>query len=302
MKKILSIAVIGLVAFALTACGKGGGDKAEAGKIIVTGKEFTEQIIMTHMLAEYLKANTDLDVEVKDSLGGVFVIQEAMKKGDVDLYVEYTGTGYLNVLDKEYKPGLSPDQIYDETKKEYKEKFNMAWLKPMGFNNTYALAVRSELAEELGIKTYSDLAKHSSKLSFGSDPEFFERGDGYDALVKEYNYDFAKQVNIDPDLMYTAAKDAEIDVITAFSTDARIKQYNLTVLEDDKNFFPPYYAAPVIRQAVLDANPGLEDTLNKLTDVLDDDRMQELNAQVNIENKEPEDVAVEFLKEEGLID
>ncbi|MBO0991774.1 glycine betaine ABC transporter substrate-binding protein [Bacillus sp. SD088] len=302
MKKLVSISMFSVLLLILAACGNGGADKAEAGKIVVSGKEFTEQIIITHMLAEYLKANTDLEVEIKDALGGVFVIQEAMKKGDIDLYVEYTGTGYLNVLDQEYKPGMSPDEVYDETKKGYAEEFNTNWLEPLGFNNTYALAVREELAKELDIKTYSDLAEHASDLSFGADPEFFERGDGYDALIAEYDTEFAKQVNIDPDLMYLAAKDAEIDVITAFSSDARIKQYNLVVLEDDKKFFPPYYAAPVIRQAVLDANPDLEETLNKLADTLDDERMQELNGQVNLENKEPEDVAVEFLKEEGLID
>ncbi len=302
MKKIVSIMIISMLLFILVACGNSGADKAESGKIVVSGKEFTEQIIMTHMLAEYLKANTDLDVEIKDALGGVFVLQEAMKKGDIDLYVEYTGTGYLNVLDEEYKPGMSPDEVYDETKKGYEEEFNTTWLEPLGFNNTYALAIRKELAEELDVKTYSDLAKHASKLSFGADPEFFERGDGYDALIAEYDTEFAKQVNIDPDLMYLAAKDAEIDVITAFSSDARIKQYDLVVLEDDKKFFPPYYAAPIIRQAVLDANPDLADTLNKLADTLDDERMQELNAQVNLDKKEPEDVALEFLKEEGLID
>ncbi|GIN69976.1 glycine/betaine ABC transporter substrate-binding protein [Bacillus sp. J14TS2] len=302
MKRLVSISMFSILLLVLAACGNGGGDKAEAGKIVVSGKEYTEQIIMTHMYAEFLKANTDLDVEIKDALGGVFVIQEAMKKGDLDLYVEYTGTGYLNVLDEEYKAGMSPDEVYDETKKGYEEEFNATWLEPLGFNNTYALAVRAELAEELGLETYSDLQEHASELTFGSDPEFFERGDGYDALVEEYDLEFAKQVNIDPDLMYVAAKDAEIDVITAFSTDARITQYNLVILEDDKSFFPPYYAAPVIRQAVLDANPDLEETLNKLADTLDDERMQELNGQVNLENKEPEDVAVEFLKEEGLID
>lgn len=302
MKKLAAISLISILLFMLAACGNSGGDQAKSGKIVVTGKEFTEQLIMTHILAEYLKANTDLDVEVKGALGGVFVIHEAMKQGEVDLYVEYTGTGYLNVLNEEYVPGMSPDQIYDETKKGYEDEFNITWLDSLGFNNTYALAVRKELAEELGIKTFSDLAEHASELSFGADPEFFERDDGYDAFVEEYGTDFAKQVNIDSDLMYEPARDGEIDVIAGTSTDPRIKQYDLIILEDDKNFFPPYYAAPVIRQAVLDANPGLEDTLNELSDVLDDERMQELNVQVNLENKEPEDVALEFLEEEGLID
>lgn len=302
MKKILTILLTSLLVVALAACGNSAGGGAESGKIVVSGKDYTEQFIMTHLLAEFLKANTDLDVQVKEGLGGVFVLQEAMKKGDIDLYVEYTGTGYQNVLKEEYRTGMSPDEVFNETKEGYEDQFNIKWLESLGFNNTYALALREDLADELGIETYSDLAEHASDLSFGSDPEFFERGDGYDGLVSAYNYTFAEQVSISPDLMYLAAKNAEIDIITAFSTDARIQQYGLRVLEDDQAFFPPYYAAPIIRQETLDANPELEDALNPLTGILNDERMQELNAEVNIEGKEPKDVAIEFLKAEGLID
>lgn len=302
MKKVLLIGFASLIVFVLAACGNSAGGEAEPGKVVVSGKDFTEQFIITHLVAEYLKANTDLDVEVKDGLGGVFVLQEAMKKGDIDLYVEYTGTGYLNVLNEEYMPGMTPDEIYDETKKGYQEEFNMTWLDSLGFNNTYALALRGDLAEELGVETYSDLKEHAADLSFGSDSEFFERDDGYDALVEEYDYEFKTEITINPDLMYLAAQNAEIDVITAFSTDARIAQYGLKVLEDDKAFFPPYYAAPVVRQEVLDANPDLEETLNRLANILDDDRMQQLNAKVNIDEMDPKDVAIEFLKEEGLLD
>src|SRR5699024_8002221 len=124
----------------------------------------------------------------------------------------------------------------------------------------------------------------------------------YDALTETYGYEFAEKVNIDPDLMYQAAKDAQIDIIAAFATDARIDQYNLTVLEDDKDFFPPYDAAPVIRQEVLDANPELEDMINELAGVLDDATMRELNGQVNMDGKQDKDVAIEFLKAEGLIE
>lgn len=117
VKRWLSLTFVFLMVFSLAACG---GSKTEPGKVVVSGKEFTEQIILTHILAEYLKANTDLDVEVKGSLGGVFVLQEALKKGDIDMYVEYTGTGYMNVLKEEYEPGMSPDEIYQATKKGMK--------------------------------------------------------------------------------------------------------------------------------------------------------------------------------------
>jgi len=299
VKKYLLCVFILLMPLLLGACG--GEEKIEKGKIVVSGKKFTEQVILTHLVAEYLKANTDLEVEVEDSLGGVFVIHEAMKRGEIDLCVEYTGTGYLNILKREYKPGQTPDEIYRETKKGYKEKFNITWLEPLGFNNTYALALREELSSDLGVTTYSDLSQKASQLTFGADAEFFERGDGYDALANVYNFKFRKTTNIDPDLQYEAAKKGDIDVITAFSTDARIKQYNLTLLEDDKNFFPPYYAVPIVRQEVLDANPGLEETLRNLAGILSDERMMELNAQVNLQGKEPKEVAIEYLKSEGLI-
>lgn len=300
MKKIISMLLTIVLVISLAACG--GGNATESGKIVISGKKFTEQVILTHIMAEYLEANTDLEVEVEEALGGVFVLHEAMKQGDIDMYVEYTGTGYLNVLKNEYTPGQSPDEIYDATKQGYEEEFNVTWLEPLGFNNTYALALRSELAEELGLNTYTDLAAEAPELSFGSDPEFFERADGFDALAEEYGFEFGDKNNIDPDLQYTAAQDGQIDIITAFSTDARIAQYGLVALEDDKNFFPPYYAAPIIRQEVLDANPGLADTINELAGILSDSKMMELNAQVNIEKKQPKDVAIEFLQAEGLID
>ncbi|MBA2872594.1 osmoprotectant transport system substrate-binding protein [Anoxybacillus calidus] len=300
MKKLIGLLLSVFLVFSLAACNAG--EETKKGKIVVAGKKFTEQVILTHLLAEYLKANTDLEVEVEDSLGGVFVLHEAIKKGDIDLYVEYTGTGYLNVLKNEYKPGQTPEEVYEATKKGYKEKFNIAWLEPLGFNNTYALALRQELANKLGVKTYTDLAAKAPRLTFGSDAEFFERSDGFDALEKAYNFEFKKTTNIDPDLQYEAAKNGDIDVITAFSTDARIKQFDLTLLEDDKNFFPPYYAVPIIRQEVLDVNPGLEETLNKLAGILSDEKMLELNAQVNLKGKEPKQVAIDFLKSEGLID
>lgn len=297
-KWIRSLLAVGLV-FGLAACSETSDAK---GKIVISGKKFTEQVILTHLLAEYVKANTDLDVEVKDSLGGAFMLQQAIENGDVDMYVEYTGTGYLNILKQPYDPKKTPEQIYNETKKLYKEKYNIAWLKPLGFNNTYALAMRRDLAEKLGVKTYSDLAKHSSSLTFGSDAEFFERSDGYDGLVDAYGFQFKKKVTIDPDLQYEAAKNGEIDVITAYTTDARIKKYDLVVLKDDKNYFPPYHAVPIIRQEVLDANPGLEEKLNKLANILTDEKMMELNGQVNLEGKQPREVAIDFLKAEGLID
>lgn len=271
----------------LTACGGQGGDEAKSGSIVVSGKEYTEQVIMTSILAEYLKANTDLDVEVKGALGGVFVLQEAMQKGDIDTYVEYTGTGYLNVLDEAYEPGMDPDELFDSTKDGYLDEYDIKWLEPLGFNNTYALTLRGDHAEELGVETSSDLQEHAGELVFGSDAEFYERGDGYDALIDAYGYEFENTITIDPDLMYAALKDSDMDVITAYTTDPRIPQFDLKALEDDENFFPPYHAAVIIRQEVLDANPGLEDTINELSasGAFTDDTVSELNGRVSTDGE-----------------
>lgn len=277
--------------------------KDEPGKIVIAGKEFTEQFILAHIMGEYLQENTDMDVEVKDGLGGVFVLHEAMKKGEIDMYIEYTGTALENVIEQEFDPEMSPEEIYKLTKEMYEDEFNMTWLEPLGFNNTYTLAMRSELYNELDIETYSELKKYTPDLIFGADSEFFERDDGYDGLLAAYEFeDFADKVSIEPDLMYEAAEKGEVDIIDAFATDARIDQFNLEVLDDDKGFFPPYDAAIVIRNEILELNPELEDVLNELGGLLDDDRMRELNGRVNLEGKKAKEVAIEFLKEEGLID
>lgn len=302
-RKYIFIAIFLAMVLVLSAC-SGKDSEADSGTITVSGKEFTEQLIMTHILAEYLKANTDLDVEVEEGLGGSFVVHEALEKGDIDMYVEYTGTGYISVLDKEFEPGTDPDVFYEETKEGYMDEFNIKWLKPLGFNNTYTLAMRSDHAEELGVETFSDLKEYSEDLILGGTPEFHERDDGYDELSEVYGFNFKDNAVLDPDLMYQAVNDGEVDVITAFKTEPKIDEYDLTVLEDDKNFFPPYDAAPVVRQEVLDANPDLEDTINLLAEsgVFSDETMSKLNGKVNTEGKKEKDVAIEFLKEHDLID
>jgi|SRR5690625_2129252 len=300
MRKSILLILVSMMIFTLSACG---GDKDEAGKVVVSGKEFTEQVILSHIIGEYLKENTDLDVVMEDSLGSTFVVHKAMENGEVDLYVEYTGTALENVLEEDFDPELSTDEIYDLVKERYEDEYNMKWLEPLGFNNTYTLAMNPNLNDELGITTYSELADHASDIVFAGTPEFHERDDGYDAFVEAYDIDeFADKVTLDADLMYEAAAQGEVDVITAFATEAKIDQFDLQTLEDDKHFFPPYDAGIVIRQEVLDANPELEEALNKLEGLLNDERMRELNGRAAKDGKREEDIAIEFLEEEGLID
>lgn len=304
MKKLLVLlSVTGLL---LAACSGGStGEQSEASAkkpIVIAGKPWTEQYILPNILAEYIRAKTDYEVEVKESLGETPVLMQAIQDGDIDLFVHYTGTGLLTVLKEELAPGDTADTIYDKVKKGYKEKYNLIWTAPFGFNNTWALTLRNEDAEKLGVKTYTDLIEKSDTLVLGATSQFAEREDGYDAMLKVYPYNFKSLATLDPNIMYNAIKEKSVDVITAFTTDGRIPRFKLKVLEDDKNFFPPYYAAPVVRAEVLEQYPELEKILNELGDKITEDKMAELNALADIDKQEPKDIAKKFLKEAGLIE
>lgn len=300
MKKLLIGILSFTVAIALAVGCARSGDSAE-GKIVISGKDWTEQWILTHIYGEYLKAHTDLDVEVKEGLGSETVLTEAMKKGDIDMYVEYSGTGYLVFLKEKYEPDTDPAEIYEQTKKGYLKEFNFQWLKPIGFANNHALAVTSDTAKKLNLETLSDLKGKTDQMSIGAPGTFYEREDGYNGFTEQYGYKFGKTVSLDEDVMYTAVKNGEVDMVLAFTTDPRIKQFNLHALEDDQKYFPPYDAAPVIRKEVLDANPGLEDTINELAGKISTEEMMAMNAEVNLDKKKPQDVAKEFLKKKGLL-
>lgn len=304
MKRFIIIMLTSVLLFSLAACGSG--EEADGNTVIVSGKKFTEQIILAHLLGEYLKENTDLNVVMKEDLGGVVALQEAIttdKKNKIDTYIEYSGTAFEVVLDQDFEADMTPEEVFEITKTEYEEQFGVTWLDPLGFNNTYSIAMGDELYEELGITTFTELGEHAKDISFGGSSEFFERDDGYDGLVEAYDYDeFGKKVSLDPDLLYIAADNREVDIISAFATDARIDEYNLTLLEDDKGFFPPYDASIIIRQEILDENPGLAETLSKLSGIFTDEKMRALNGKVNLDGQDEKEAAIEFLKDEGLID
>lgn len=305
MKK-LTILVFSF-ALLLSGCGGAGGTDSDGegngdqDTIIVSGKEYTEQFIMADLLYHLLNENLDANVVHEGSLGSVAVLHQAMMDGDIDLYIEYTGTAYMNVLDMELDT-TDPDTIYERTKEGYEENFNFIWLDPFEFNNTYALSMRGDHAEELGVKTNSDLIDLAPEMIFASEFDFYERPDGYNALNEAYGYSWAESIDMDPDLMYDALRDGEADVITGFTTDPRIPAYDLAVLEDDQSFFPPYFAAPVIRQDTLEAHPEIEALLNEIGPHLTDEKVAELNGQVNIDGMDSSDVAWEFLVDIGMIE
>ncbi|KHD15372.1 glycine betaine ABC transporter substrate-binding protein [Clostridium butyricum] len=269
-------------------------------KIVIASKNFTEQIILGNMLEQLIEAKTDIDVETKLNLGGTQVAYSALKSGSVDLYVEYTGTAYVNLLD--IKDGnTNPDEVYDKVNEIFKEKENIEFLDPLGFNNTYALVVRKDTAEKYNLKSISDLEKVSEEFLMGPTIEFANREDGLLGLDKAYNLNFKKVKPIDGGLRYTALMNNESDVIDAFTTDGLLDKFGLKVLEDDKNFFPPYYAAPLIRMDTLKEHPELEEVLNLLSNKITDEKMRKLNYEVDVNGRDPKVVANEFLVSEGYI-
>lgn len=268
--------------------------------INIASKPMTEQYIITEMLKEVIENDTDLDVNLTQGVGGgTSNIMPGMESGEFDMYPEYTATGWNMVLKHE---GIYTEDMFNKLTKEYNEKYDFSWICDFGFNDTYGLAVRKDIAQKYNLKTYSDLAKVSDKLTFAAEYDFFERVDGYDALCKKYNFKFKDTVDLDIGLKYKAIKENKVDVMDIFTTDGQLNNSNLVVLEDDKNFFSSAMCKVVIRNDVLNKYPKLKEVFEKFDNILDDEKMAELNYEVEENGKEPKDVAHEFLVENGLIE
>jgi osmoprotectant transport system substrate-binding protein len=272
---------------------------AIAQTVKVGSKNFTEQYVLAEIYAAALE-NAGIKVVRKINLGGTLIAHQALTTGEIDLYPEYTGTALISVV--KGKVQSDPDAVYKEVKDFYESNFKVTWLKPDAINNGYALLVRPETAAAHNLKTLSDLGKVASTLVLGAGPEFSERADGlpglkatYGAVFKEFKQ-FAKL-----GLRYDALAAKQIEVANGFATDWQIADGKLVALDDDKQLFPPYYVAPVIRQDTLAANPKIAATLDALSPLLDNDTMRKLNARVEKDREEPKDVAKAFLKEKGVI-
>lgn len=292
---------IGLLAVALlTATAACGGSPAAANKPTVTvgSKNFTEQLIVGEMAAALLE-DAGYKVERKMNLGGTVVAHQALVNGDIDTYVEYTGTGLTAILKS--PPQTDPQKVYDLVKADYASKFKLTWLKPWGFNDTYALVMTKAKADQLGITSYSDLKAKADQLTLGATQEFLARPDGLPGVEKAYGLKFKATKGLDAGLLYQAVASDQVDVISGFSTDGRIPALKLTVLKDDKQFFPPYFAAPVVRDDTLKKDPKIADVLNKLAGKIDDKTMAQLNLDVDQNKKSAADVAKAYLKQQGLI-
>ena len=259
----------------------------------IASKNFTEQFILSEVMAQLIEARTDLSVERRFGLGGTMIAHEALTRGEVDAYVEYTGTGLTTILDRPVV--TDPDTALEIVRDAYRKRFDVEWLDPFGFDNSYVLAARAHQAEASSWQEISDLAEEAAGLRAGFTGEFVERRDGYPALQETYGFRFGDVRDLDPSILYEAVARGEVDVISAFATDGRIEAYDLVTLADDRNAFPPYHAAPVVRSAVLEAHPELRYVLGTLSGVLSDSLMRGLNYQVDELGESPERVAAEFL-------
>ena len=294
MKKnsFLVLALVLVLSMVLGACSGG------SSKIKIGSKSFTESLILGEMYALALE-DGGFKVERKLNLSGMLA-HEALKKGDIDVYPEYTGTGLINIMEEE--PISDPQKVYDMVSGFYKEKFDLVWLTPSNANNTQAIAVSRKASEEYGIKTLSDLQKHAANIDFAGVPEFEEREDGLLGMNRVYgDFKFKSLKLYDYGVKYRAVLNDEVQGTVAFGTDGDLTNPDLVVLEDDKHLWPPYFVAPVIRQDALDKDEKIRKILDAISAKLDDSTMQKLNAQVDIDGKEYADVAKEFLKNEGLI-
>lgn len=262
-------------------------------------KNFTEQLIIGEMMAQVIEAKTDLNVERRFNLGGTMICHGALVNGEIDLYAEYTGTGLTAIL--KHAVITDPEEALYYVTKTYHERFDLQWLKPFGFNNTYAITVRASDAAQNGWNTISDLKESANNLLAGFTAEFAERPDGYPGLRQTYILQFGDVRDFDPSLMYEAIRNNEVDVICAFATDGRIAAYNLKPLKDDRNFFPPYHAAPVIREEMLKAHPKLGDVLSLFGGLIDNATMQRLNFEVDGKKRRTAEVVEEFLKAKGIL-
>jgi osmoprotectant transport system substrate-binding protein len=303
MKRIRRLIILPLLALLtagiLIACATGGNSGSNQTPIRVGSKDFTEQFIIGEMYALVLE-KAGLQVERKLNLGGTPVAQAALENGEIDVYPEYTGTGLLTVL----KLPANSDQkaVFDTVSQNYKEKFNLVWLEPSPMNNTQALAMTAESSQRFGVKTISDMAAKANELTMIGPPEFEVREDGLPGIKQKYgNFQLKEYKAVDAGLRYKGLVDGEADVTVAFGTDGEISAFNLVVLEDDKQLFPPYQVAPVVRQAALESQPDMQKALNQLSPLLTNETMQRLNYEVSGKQREPAEVAKEFLQQEGLL-
>jgi osmoprotectant transport system substrate-binding protein len=287
---IQRITTLILISMLMTTCGP-----SRANLIVVGSKNFTEQLILGEIIAQQIENKTHLLVERRFYLAGTFICQQAILAGRIDIYPEYTGTALTAVLKE--KPNGDREKVYSEVKNEYEKRFNLAVGAPFGFDDTFAIEVRGDDARRLGLKTISQSAAYTPQWRAGFGYEFMERPDGYKGLVATYGLRFAGSPQImDLGLLTRALKDKQVDLIAGNTTDGLIPALDLFVLGDDKHYFPPYEAVPIIRRQTTADHPEVKAALDELAGKISDDDMRQLNYDVDGQHRDVKQVVREFLQ------
>jgi osmoprotectant transport system permease protein len=271
-----------------------------SGRVSICTKNFTEQLILGELMAQVVEARTDLSVDRRFNMGGTVICHRALAAGEIDVYPEYTGTALTAILEEEPSPGAGPADVLERVRERYEEEFDVRWLEPFGFDNTYVLLAHPAVADSLGWGTVSDLRAAAPGLSVGFTAEFAERPDGYPGFTEQYGFSFGAERDLDPGILYQAVADREVDVAFGFATDGRIDSYGLAVLDDDRGFFPPYEAAPLARLDALRSHPGLGPALRTLAGVLPDSTMRRLNRQADAGEASVAELVRRFVEAHGL--
>jgi osmoprotectant transport system substrate-binding protein len=277
----------------LSACGP-----PRADRIVVGSKNFTEQLVLGEVIAQQIENKTHLPVERRFYLAGSYICHQAILGGRIDIYPEYTGTALTAILKE--PPSSDKEKVYNEVKTEYAKRFNLDVGKTFGFNDTFAMEIRGEDARRLGLKTISQSAAYTPKWRAGFGYEFMERPDGYKGLAATYGLRFAESPRImDLGLLARALKEKQVDLAAGNTTDGLIPALDLFVLEDDKHYFPPYEAVPIIRKDMIARHPEVLQALNELADKISDDEMRQLNYAVDGQHRDVKEVVREFLQKQA---
>src|SRR6266568_9210906 len=291
----LCAAVLTMLVLLLPSC-----SPSHANRIVVGSKNFTESFVLGELIAQQIEAHTNLKVERRFYLAGTYICQQAILAGRIDVYPEYTGTALTAIL-KQPASGAK-EEVYRRVKSEYERRFGLTLGPAFGFNDTFALEMRGEDARRLHIKTLSQATAFAPQWRAGFGYEFMERPDGYRGLAATYGLHFAEQPRImDLGLLARALKDHQIDLAAGNTTDGLIPALDLFVLEDDRHYFPPYEAVPVVRRQTLEQHPEVAGILAEFAGKISDQEMQQLNYAVDGEHRDVKEVAREFLRRKGLV-
>ncbi|WP_449353923.1 ABC transporter permease/substrate-binding protein [Virgibacillus natechei] len=268
--------------------------------LVIGGKLGSEPEILINMYKLLIEEETDLDVELESGLGKTAFVFTALQEGSIDIFPEFTGTAIVTHLEEETESN-DAREVYEQAKQGMKEEYDMEFLKPMAYNNTYTVATKQEIAEEHNLEEIGDIKQIEDEITAGFTLEFKDRYDGYVGMQDVYNLDIESISTMDPGIRQDALANGEVDIIDAYATDSYMVELDLVTLDDPENLFPPYQGAPLLRSETLHEHPELEELLNQLGGKITDDEMREMNYEVDYEDRAPREVAKEFLQSEGLL-